>query len=481
MYYPITIGLAQGKISNIEKMNIQKRKSEITKKQLIIGLLIGFIVTFSTYSALYVFREAFRYLSITNDFDLWILSDKAVNFYNLIFGFIAVIFGQSAFLSFIFAHPKKIFERKHYLKASIVNDQQYLNISFIYWFLNLLFFFFMFFGNTIQGGFYVLDFYPKYNYVFILLVIVLFLQTWTTIRRKYKNSSIKYFLISALSLSILAFGLSRINLIDYNAINEICLRKNIVHSYQIDLPKSVWTEKWRDNRNEKRIYVASENSKPIFIIDNKQVELDSLIYVSSDWKDEYEDAGIAFVKCKLYISQEQKMSVVNELKSELSKCGIRRITYAVIPAETEYDNRYYRDSEIRTLIPPYRSKTDLIEDYNKSHLFENIIEIESREGNLSLNGKLSFTGEFELQIKESIKGNSDYIFKHRIKNNCKYSEYIRIYSLLRKIIVELREEYAMCKYGDELDYLDYEPMKEVYEKYPLRLIEVTEELYNLVD
>lgn len=459
-------------------MNIQIRNSETTRKRLIIGLLIGLFVAFTAYSALYIFREVFRYLSITDDFDLWILSDNAVNFYNLVFGFIAVIFGQSAFFSFIFNQPKKIFERKHYLNTSIVNDQQFLNISFIYWFLNLAFLGILFFGLTTPGGFYVLDFYPKYNYAFVLLVIVLFLQTWTTIRRKYKNNSIKWLFISAFLLSILAFGLSKINLIDYNAINEICLRKNIIHSYQINLPESVWTEKWKDNHDEKRIYVATENSKPIFIIDSKNVELDNLIYFVSNW--EKENLGMGFINCKLYISQEQKMSVVNELKTELSKCGVRRIAYAVIPVEKEYDKRYYMDSEIRTLIPLYRSEKDLIDFYDEAHLFENIIKIESVEGNLSLNEKTFPSEEFELQIKKLIKENSNYIFKHIIKNNNEYSEYIKIHSLIRRTVEELRNECALLEFGDEFDYLDYDAMKKISEKYPFRLIEVTDELINLV-
>lgn len=459
---------------------MQIQNSEITKKRLIIGLLIGVIAAFSVYLTLYIFREVFRYLSITDDFDLWVLSDKAVDFYNLIFGFIAVIFGQSVFLSFIFNQPKKIFERKHYLKTSIVNDQRNLNISFIYWFLIFSFIVSLFFGVTLQGGFYLLDFYPKYNYVFILLVVVLFLQTWTTIRRKYKKASLKWLLFSAFSLSILAFGLSKINVIDYKAINEICLQKNILDTYQIALPESFWTEeKWKSYEDENRIYVATQNSKPIFTIDNEHVEFDSLIHFVLDWRNDY--YGLGTVNCKLYISQELKMSVVNELKTELAKWGIQRIAYAVIPIEREYDERYYRDSEIQSSIPLYLSEKGLIEFYNEAHLFENIIEVEINKGNLLLNGEMFSVEEFESQIKETIKINTNYIFKHNIKNNCTYSEYILIYSRLRKVTEELRNEYALRKYKSECNFLDYDATEEVREKYPFRWIEVTEELADLVD
>ena len=464
-------------------MNKRTPSPEIPKKQLIFGLLIGFFVAFISYSTLYIFRETFRYLSITYDFDLWILSDVEVNFYNLIFGFFAVILGQSAFFSFVFNRPRALFERKHYLKTLIVNDQGFLNISFLFWFLNLSLLVVLFFGITIQGGFYLLNFYPEYNYLFIFLIIVLFLQTWTTIRRLYKRKSVKWFFISVLLLTLSAFGLSKINLIDYKAINEICLQKNIIHSYQINLPESTWTENWRTSNwiRKKHIYIATENQKPVFIIDDKRVEADSLSKIFLDWKNS--DFMLQrFPICKLYISQEQKMSVVNNLKTELSKNGINQIAYAVIPTQiADYDKRYYPKKEINIYIP-YISDENVIYYYNNAHLYSNIIEVESFNEMLILNKKSLSAEEFKLQIKKSIIENPDYIFKHIIDDNNSFAEYIKVHSLLREAIGELRDGYALFKYGEKWDdILDIDSMEEVRKKYPLQIIEMTEELRDLIE
>ena len=456
-------------------MNKQTLSSEIPKTQLIYGLLIGISVAFICYSSFYLYREVFRYISITDDSDLWILSDKAVSFYNLIFGFMAVIFGQSAFFLFIFNRPKKIPERKHYLKISIVNDQRFLNVYFLYWFLNISLLFAIFSGNVVQGGFHVLNFYPEYNYVFILIVIVLFLQTWTSIRRKYKQRSIKWFIISVSFLTLSAFGLSRINLIDYKAINEICLQKNIIHSYQINLPESIWAENWRSKNNEKRIFIVTENSKLFFIIDNRKVETNQLSEIILDWIKSNSEPAI-LLTCKLYSSKDQKMSVINKLKAKLSKCGIRRITYAVSPVQIKYDKKYYRDEVIESFIP-YVSEENIIDYYNKAHLFSNIIEIECRNEKLILNKESLSAETFKSQMKKSIFENSDYTFKHIINDNNSYAEYIKVHSLLRKVIGELREEYLFFEYGRKPDNVfDEKAMK----KYPIHLIEITEELNNLM-
>ena len=462
-------------------MNKRTLNSEIPKKQLIFGLLIAVFVTFISYSTFYVFRECFRYVSITTDFDLWILSDEEVNFYNLIFGFIAVIFGQSAFFSFIFNQPKKLFERKYYRRTLIVKDQLFLNISFLYWISALFPIVILLFEATRQGSPHSLNFFPEYNFLSIFLVIVLFLQTWVTIRRLYKRKSVKWFFISALFLTLSAFGLSKINLTNYKAVNEFWLQKNIVYSYKIKLPVSTWTENWMEFRWSmgKRIYVATENQKPVFIIDDKRVEADSLSEIFADWKDS--DCWYPIDACELYISQEQKMSVVNKLKTELSKNGIHRIAYAVIPAQIEHNETHRWANKISQFIP-YASEKELIDDYNEAHyLFDNIIEVESYNEILILNKKSLSAEDFKLQIKKSIIENSDYIFKHIIRDNNSFAEYIKVQSLCREAVGELRDEYAFIEYGRELNsFRDLGLRKIVGEKYPVRMIEMTEELTDLI-
>jgi hypothetical protein len=166
-----------------------------------------------------------------------VLSDKEVNFYNLFFAFVAVIMAQSACFAFWFDRPRRFLERGHHRNTTIVNDQRALNWYFLNWFSKLAVFFGIMFGLAFYGGFYVFSFYPDYNYLFILIVVVLFLQSWSTLRLSFKRKSLKMMLVSMIVVSAVAFGLSRINFVDYKGINQCILSKNVYHKYNLKLPE----------------------------------------------------------------------------------------------------------------------------------------------------------------------------------------------------------------------------------------------------
>ena len=187
----------------------------ISKARLVYGITLGLLSAFIFYSFLYLFREVIRIFSITEDFNIWVLTDSEVNFYNLFFAYLAVIAGQAVCIRFLLDKPRKLFtKQKRYWNTAIIHDQRFLYIYFLNWFAKLAVLYALFFGVTFDNAFYAFSFYPKYNYLFILIILVLFLQSFTSIRRIFRNS-LKYLLLSAIVLSALAFGLSRINLLDY--------------------------------------------------------------------------------------------------------------------------------------------------------------------------------------------------------------------------------------------------------------------------
>jgi hypothetical protein len=57
----------------------------IPKHRFIVGILIGLFYAFTFYSFMYITRESFRLLSSDENYSLWVLNDKEVNFYNLFF------------------------------------------------------------------------------------------------------------------------------------------------------------------------------------------------------------------------------------------------------------------------------------------------------------------------------------------------------------------------------------------------------------
>lgn len=466
--------------------NIDPKIFEIPKARFVIGILIGVFYSFAFYSLLYLMRELFRILSVTKDYDLWILTDKEVNFYNLFFAFISVILAQSACFKFWFDRPRKIFEKKHHRKTTLVNDQRVLNWYFLNWFSKLAIIFASMFGIGSRGGFYVFSFYPDYNYIFILIVIVLFLQTWNTIRLTFKQKSLKLMLLTAVIISTIALGLSRINLIDYNAINQKYLTKNIHYNYRLELPKTQNYEKLCRSSLIENIYlVKSKNhneTAPFIVVENNKTDIQGLKKIISDWQAMRDEFDINYMVYQLHIDKTVKMVFVNQLKNELAKLGCRRIAYAVVPQKPKYDIRYYKDCSFPTQIINWHSEWfNPKKVYNDINRFQNIINIkQSTSGECFINNKTIANTDIKKTIKHLITNNYDYIIKFHVNDSVKFSDYFRIILYSNEAINDLRKEYSLKNYSKQFEDLDYDERKEIQMKIPLHLFELTTDFENLL-
>jgi len=452
---------------------------ELSRFRLIVGGIMGLLYSFSFYSFLYIIRESFRILSVTEKYDLWVLTDREVSFYNLFFAYLSVIIGQSVCFVFWFDRPKKIFGRLNYRKTSIVNDQRFLNWYFLSWFSKSVIVFGLFFGFTFHGSWHLFSLYPDYNYLFILIIITLFFQTWNTIRLTYIRKSLKWLFASIVCVSVLSFGLSMINLTNYKAINISILSKNIHYQYKLDLPFSDIFERPEKLSLIEDIYVVCPNDDklslhPIIVADNKRISLDSLYYKINDWQSERDDAEIPFLVYRLYIHRGIKMDFINKLKTELSRLGIYRISYAVIPFNANFDTRYYPDVSFPARIPNwYSDMTKLNEIEQEINETPNIIKIkQSVNGIITVNEKAVEIAMLKSTIERLLKNNSGYLIKYYINDSINFSSYFTVLSKSTEAIHEMREEYSQWKYGQKYDWLNYEEQREVGEKYPLRIIEL---------
>ncbi|MDQ2177054.1 biopolymer transporter ExbD [Marinifilum sp. D714] len=468
-------------------LNIDSKIFEIPRFRLITGILIGLFYSFAFYSFLYLIREVFRILSVTEDYDLWILTDKEVYFYNLFFAFISVIISQSVCFAFWFDRPRKFFEKRHYRKTTIVNDQRVLNWYFLSWFSKLAIVFGIMFGLAFHGGFYVFSFYPDYNYIFILIIIVLFLQTWNTIGLTFKRKSLKWMLLTGVIISIIAFGLSRINLIDYKAINHNYLVKNIHNNYRLELPETNSYERLFRRSLIENIYVVKSKSQnenePFIIVENKKIDLYELKDKIMDWQSMRSEYEIPHMVYQLHIDKTVKMGFVNQLKNELAKSGVTRIAYAVVPINPEYDIRYYKDFSFQTWLPNWYSDwfnpKEIYDDINRT---QNIIEIkQGTSGKCFINDKTVENDKIKQILKHLITNDLDYIIKFHVNDSVEFSDYFRVISYSREVINELRNEYSKETYSEQFDWLDYEKEKEVKRKYPLRIFELTTDFKKMIN
>ncbi len=451
---------------------------KLSKFRLIVGLIIAISYSVTFYSFLYIIREAFRILSVTENYDMWILTDNEVNFYNLFFAFISVIFGQSIFFIFLFDRPKRLFENKNYRKTTIINDQRVLNWNFLSWFSKLAVIFGLWFGFAMHGGYYTFSLYPKYNYIFILIIIVLFFQTWHTIGLTFKRKSFKWLLFSITIVSLFSFVLSRINVIDYKAINQKFLQKSIYYKYTLELPETENYKKlWPSFVND--IYVVkskkSDNLKPIIIIENKEIKLNQINRIITNWKSNRREYEIPLMIYQLHIDKSTKMKFVNQLKNVLSKSNITKIAYAVIPKNHKYNEKYYQNYAFLMRMPKYNNNSSKIN--NELDKFHNVIEImQPKSKECYINNKLIETYQIKNTLKKLIKQTPDYIIKYYISDNIDFKSYFKVLTISKKAVQELRNEYSENKYSKQYDNLTYEKEKEVCKKYPFRILELKNEI-----
>lgn len=453
---------------------------EVSKFRIIVGVIIVIFYSFALYSFQFVLREAFRTLSVNEDYDLWILSANEVHFYNLFFAFISVIIGQSICFTYWFDSPNKRVHRLNYKRTSILNDQRVLNWYFLFWFLKMTFLYALFFGLSSGLGYNVFSFYPDYIYLFILIIVVLYMQTWNTIRQLFKQRSTKWMLISITIVSISSFGLSRINIVDYEAINKMCNQKNIHYNYNFELTESDFYEKLEKRSLIENIYIVERKKQtgkyePVILIDNQEVKLNDLYKKIKEKQSLRTEFDIPNMVYQLHIHRKIKMRFLREFKQELSDANVQNIAYSVTPTNSVSDNKYCKNCVSRFRLQPQNSLLYPPPPHFTS--FENIIEITHSGKTYNLNKKQINFKDLKNEIKKQIQSNLHYIIKLEISEDDNFEIYLRTIICIKKAVFELRDEYCLEKFAKHFD--EIEDTYEIKKKYRLSFIEMTPEMAEL--
>ena len=444
---------------------------KIDRKKFILSIVVGIYFSFTLYLLLYLTRESLRLFSVTWEYDIWVLSDAEVNFLNLFFAFISLIFAQSMCFSYWFVKPRKAFEKRNVHKLALANDQRVLYISFLGW--SCLFALLSYIYSYV---FLAYSFYPKYNYLFILLIIVLFLQPWVTIRRIYKGKSLKWMLISALVISVLAFGYSRINIVDYHSINEIFLKKNIAYKYKLALAE---TNTWEWNlylpspARDTYLCLVNQSSDsgklndPILIFNGAELSFNdlekNLPHLST--MEDYEHLRPYF-SYKSYIDKAIKMSFVNRLKKILTNAEYPSIAYIVTPENWYYNSQYSPHFFIVQRL--YAEET-----YNDANLkdFE-LFSVSYVNDSVQVNNIAYAKNDFYSIMKQEIEQHDNYLVVFSFEEEMIFADYIFVLDELRRAVFDIRNAYAIANYSKGYEMLPSKEFDIVRSKIPFRLMEV---------
>ncbi len=319
---------------------------QITKKRFVFGVFGGVLIALWLYVFMIGIRESFIIFSITDNYRFWELNANERRFYNLFYAFLAAIFGQSMCLIYWFNRPRSIFKR-HPLKASrIVHDQRFMNWYFLSWFSKFAFLYGCLFGLSSFSAHYYFSLYPTYNFLFVLILIVLFLQSWSNLLFTYRTKAYRWMLISLLGISSLAYGMSHINLVDEEILYQEIKNEQLEIKYHLELPKTAAYTSFESGPYIEKISLVrprqvAYDTIPIVFLNGKEIlfsELGSALIKDRATQGFYERGRTKYV---LQIDKEISIKELSSLLTILSAIDVSFVWYAALPVDSEFDNGYY--------------------------------------------------------------------------------------------------------------------------------------------
>ncbi len=445
---------------------------ELSKLKLFIGIILGLFYAFFFYFFLKLIREFFRFFAATlHDYNLLVLSEQVTSFYNFFYAFIAVLFAQSVVMIYWFDRPRKYLSKYNYKRLSIINDHRVTNWYFLHWFAKVGYMF-----GLVAVDSYTFNIYPDYRYLFVLTAIVLYLQVWNNFRNTLKNKSLKWMLYSLIIVLTVSFGLSKIDVIDYQRMNESQLNNNISYKYNINPPISKLYEEFTHKNLVFDLYFVENtiDSIPDIIINKSIINQKKLQDKLHELQYVFQAEELPFINYRLHINREIKMKYVTELKSKLYEYGAVKNSYAIRPFGTKQDIPIYH--EFYSSFPAHK----IITNFNEV-VRENQIEIRFlKSGDYLFNNSVINLKTLKIKLKESIKSNPNYSLKIYITDWISFNDYFKVISSLGESIYELRDEYSQriflmnYKKLKRNRYSHYNKYKKVINKYNIYVIDKIE-------
>lgn len=456
-------------------LNTDIRHLEIPISRWIVGAMVGLLYALCFYALQYFTREVFRVLSVSPNFDMWVLTEEEVNVYNLFFAFMALLIGQSISFGYWFDRPKKVFVTRKRAARAVVHGARFYSWYFLSWFSRLATMYAILFGLTFYGGHYAFGLYPEYIYLLILFLLVWFFISWNSFALILGKKRWRWMLVSLITISSLSFGLSRINLVDYEALTF--LSKSIHYNYNLKLLQTSSAENPRRKSLMLDIYLVTskegDSAKPVLIIDHEEINFDQLTSQIIDFRLQVNEAERSYVTFNLHIHKGLKMGFVNQVKDVLSTHGATNTVYAVQTSGKEFPELYYRRGVVQLRVADWTSPI-----YEPSMLqqhvdrIENVIKVKYHgKGYYLVNTKKIALADLRDHLKTLILQNSDFLITPYSDDEVSFGDYFSIIIAAKEAIDEIRNGYALIHFEKHYNDL-YEEREKVNQKYPYKILEL---------
>ncbi len=396
----------------------------ISKLRFWSGLVISIFLSFFLYQFFILGRDIFRSYTFTPNFNYLEFTENELLFYNLFYAFLALIIAQTFFLKIIFDTNKKLGEKRiQFNRKKIVHNQNILIWFFLYWFVKLAVFYGIMNMNSLYWGNYSfliyehLNFIEEYPYLFVLFILVLFLQSWQSLGLTLRNYY-KYIICSFSIICIVAIVFSQINFVDIETYFKKQHFKNLYIKENIELPNIPFTEALYSWNKKIELYVSKNgeiysHGKKINFRELREIllEIDNQGYQYNNFN--------SFIQ--LNIDKNTSIEHLYKLKKVITTYSDFKIAYSAYPENLEFSKTYYQDKPIGVF------------EGRKVASFENEITLELTNENTILVNKKSITcNEIPNIIYKQILNNKNYNITFKLKEKALFSDYIKLLSCARE-------------------------------------------------
>lgn len=291
--------------------------------------------------------------------------------------------------------------------------------------------------------------------------------------------------ISLIIVSVLSFGLSKINLVNYRALNEKIINQRLDVKYHLRLPTAA-TYKKASFRYMHLPVVSIVNSKedltglvePRLFLGKKEYKLAELTYEIKKLESELPQELQVWMPVYLGVDKEVPMSFVHKVTKNLALADIQYLNFLVIPADAVHDSRYYITHE-RTHLSKFNQSYFLFDykvNLQRIETYSNKIVMHVLKGDYKVNSINVPKEEMANVLKSSIEKNSDYGIAINFNEDLTFDTYFEVISAINDAVFYLRNRESVEKYGMPFRALEESFLRDsqraVLDKYPLRYIEI---------
>jgi biopolymer transport protein ExbD len=397
-------------------------------------------------------------------------------------------------------------KRRLYFKKAM-NDGEFSSWGFLLWIGKpgaILGLFYMMFPFQ-----YDIDFLKEFPELLILLPLVIFLSSWTSLRIALGRNSLKQLLFFSLVFASMSLTFSFHNFLDIDLLNKALMKNNLSYPYRLETPKS---NSYKDIKS----WQLDSNNTPIFIANNA-TKLGSYKVMVGEYKDETSlnhiieklDYYIDFAdrnesNITLYIDKSIPMSFIDSVKLELRKNHFLHINFMVGVRNSKYPSSspLFKDFAISQWLFPYSAELDsflyiaekldftkqkikIIEPTNiRFSILKNskAIQIEVNESGLLVNNKKVDEVQMARKLKTHIeKYAPNYTIVYSHSERVSYGNYVETLGSISYTINSFREEMAQKLFNNKFDYLFPTERQKIKKEYPKNILEWTKEEKRLIE